>query len=72
MPPTIMDCARAFAEIAAPAEAAEGPSVPAVREAIHGEDWLGPGPGALGALSPPTVTRVPEGWVGPDETEMSE
>eukprot|EP00969_Alexandrium_andersonii_P111019 4899971-Alexandrium_andersonii.AAC.1 len=61
-----MDCARAFAEVAAPSV---GLGAPAVCEAIRGEDWLGPDPRALVALNSPTVARVPEGWVGPEETE---
>eukprot|EP00969_Alexandrium_andersonii_P352519 15437867-Alexandrium_andersonii.AAC.1 len=61
-----MDCTRAFAEFVAPTE---GPGVPAVCVAIRGEGWLGPDPRALGALNSPTVTRAPEGWVGPVETE---
>eukprot|EP00969_Alexandrium_andersonii_P359838 15454053-Alexandrium_andersonii.AAC.1 len=63
-----MDCARAFSEIAAPAE---GPGVPAVRDAIRGEGLLGPDPRAMIVLNSGAVSQVPEGWVGPEETRCS-
>eukprot|EP00969_Alexandrium_andersonii_P259648 11480569-Alexandrium_andersonii.AAC.1 len=68
-PTTLKDCARAFSEIVAPAE---GPGAPTVREATRGVGWLGPDPRARIALNSGTVPQVPEGWAGPEETEMFE
>eukprot|EP00969_Alexandrium_andersonii_P357878 15449792-Alexandrium_andersonii.AAC.1 len=48
---------------------ASGQGLPTARMAVSGAAWLGPGPRA--ALARPGVkTRVPVGWVGPEDSEL--
>eukprot|EP00969_Alexandrium_andersonii_P079321 3498268-Alexandrium_andersonii.AAC.1 len=63
------DCARAFAQIV---ELANGPGLRAVREALRGEEWLGPDPRAERARHTAKPTPIPQGWVGQEETELVE
>eukprot|EP00969_Alexandrium_andersonii_P042093 1846391-Alexandrium_andersonii.AAC.1 len=46
--------------------------MPSIRVALRGEEWLGPGRRASIAIDAAQIVPVPEGWVGPEETEMVE
>eukprot|EP00969_Alexandrium_andersonii_P286516 12665593-Alexandrium_andersonii.AAC.1 len=62
----IMDCARAFTEIASPADGLASASA-----VLAGAEWLGPDPRASIALaSPRGRARAPEGSPGPEESEL--
>eukprot|EP00969_Alexandrium_andersonii_P219830 9709003-Alexandrium_andersonii.AAC.1 len=58
--------AQEFVSVVQPAD---GPGLPTLQQAVSGDTWLGPDPRAalarMGHLS-----LVPQGWVGPEETEM--
>eukprot|EP00969_Alexandrium_andersonii_P241997 10687738-Alexandrium_andersonii.AAC.1 len=66
----MMDCARSFLEVVAPAH---GLGLQSAQEAFTGAAGFGPDPQVAFATSNSRgVCRVPQGWPGPEEMEFFE